>query len=99
MSEGGLQPRAGEELERLRAEIERLDRSLVDLVAARVALARRVGEVKRAAGLPTLDPSREAVVVRRAVAMAREAGLQEEDFRALFWNVIALSRRAQADER
>lgn len=84
-----------EALERARAEIERIDRELIALVAARVRLAREVGAAKRALGLPTLDPAREAAVVRRAGALAREAGLEDDDVRYIFWHLIGLSRRAQ----
>lgn len=84
------------ELDRLRGEIEALDRSLVELIARRVQLAREVGAAKRAAHRPTLDPTREAAVVRRAGETAREVGLVEEDVRDIFWHLIGLSRRAQA---
>lgn len=85
------------ELARLREEIERIDRTIIELIADRVRLARRVGATKRAAGLPTLDPPREAAVVRRAVVLAREAGLVDDDIRQIFWHLIGLSRRAQAE--
>jgi len=87
------------ELARIRDEIEAVDRALIDLIAQRVKLARRVGSVKRAAGLPTLDPPREAAVVRRAGALAREAGLDDEDVRYIFWHLIGLSRRIQLEEQ
>lgn len=86
------------ELARLRGEIERLDRELIGLIAARVGLAREVGLAKRALGTPTLDPAREAAVVRRAGTLAREVGLADEDVRYLFWHLIGLSRRAQLEE-
>lgn len=86
------------ELARLRGEIERVDRELIALIATRVGLAREVGEAKRALGTPTLDPAREAAVVRRAGALAREAGLPDEDVRYLFWHLIGLSRRVQMEE-
>lgn len=89
---------AGQDLQRLRAEIERIDRQIVGLVAERVRLAREVGKAKRAAGLPTLDPAREAAVVRSAGMQAREAGLVDEEMRALFWHLIGLSRRAQMEQ-
>jgi chorismate mutase len=87
------------ELARIRDEIEKIDRSLVELIAQRVQLARRIGAVKRTAGLPTLDPPREAAVVRRAGALAREAGLDDEDVRYIFWHLIGLSRRMQMEEQ
>ena len=88
------------ELSRLREEIEKIDSSLIELIADRVRLAREVGTEKRAAGLPTLDPKREAAVVRKAVVVAREAGLESDDeIRQIFWLLIGLSRRAQARDQ
>ncbi len=83
----------------VREEIERVDRALVALIAERVELGRRVGAAKRALGFPTLDPAREAAVVRRAGTLAREAGVDDEDVRYIFWHLIGLSRRAQMEER
>lgn len=87
------------ELTEIRQEIERIDRALIELIAERVQLARRIGVVKKAAGLPTLDPPREAAVVRRAGALAREAGLEDEDVRYIFWHLIGLSRRTQLEQK
>lgn len=87
-----------DDLARLRAEIEKLDRDVIRLIARRVGLARQVGAVKRAAGLPVLDPGHEAAVVRRAGTMAREEGAPDEDVRYLFWHIIGMSRRAQLIE-
>lgn len=85
-----------EALTRLRNRIEEIDRAVVGLIAERVELARQVGPMKERAGLPTLDPTREAAVVRRAGALAREAGIDDEEMRGIFWRVIGLCRRAQA---
>jgi chorismate mutase len=86
---------ARQELGRLRAEIERVDRALIELIARRMELGRQVGNAKRAAGLPPLDPAREAAVIRRASEVARETGAPEEDVRYVFWHLIGMSRRAQ----
>jgi chorismate mutase len=83
------------EVDRVRGEIERIDRQLVTLIAERVQAARQIGRAKRDAGMNTLDPAREAVVVRRAGELAREAGLDDEVVRRIFWQLIALSRNAQ----
>jgi len=88
-----------EALAALRGDIGRIDEQLVSLVAERVRLARAVGEAKRALGLPTIDPSREAAVVRRAGELARDAALDEAEVREIFWHLIALSRRAQDRSR
>jgi chorismate mutase len=80
-----------------RSEIEELDRRLVALLAERVALGRRTALLKRAAGLPILDPQREAEVIRRAVVNARAHNLPVEAVREMFWQVVGLSRRAQEE--
>lgn len=50
----------GKELLELRKQIDRLDQSLVLLLANRFALARKVGEIKARAQLESFDPQREA---------------------------------------
>ena len=89
---------AAAELRRVRGEIERIDRGIVGLIADRVALARQVGPLKQALGMPILDPPREAAIVRRAGELAREAGLADEDVRYVFWHLVGLSRRVQLQE-
>ncbi|HEU4558811.1 MAG TPA: chorismate mutase [Longimicrobium sp.] len=96
MSGTGVTPAAAR-LAELRVEIEHIDRELINLIAQRVRLAREVGTVKRELGMPTLDPAREAAVVRRAGELAREAGVGDEDARYIFWHLIGLSRRAQME--
>jgi chorismate mutase len=85
-------------VEALRGEIEAIDQQLVQLLARRVRVACSVGEAKRAAGLPVLDPAREAAIVRRASASARHAGIDDEDVRYIFWHVVGMSRRAQLSQ-
>jgi chorismate mutase len=82
----------------LRDDMERIDRELIRLIAERVHVAREIGRTKRAAELPTLDPAREAAVVRRAAALARDAGMEDDDVRYIFWHLIGLARRAQMEE-
>ncbi|MEP6621475.1 MAG: chorismate mutase [bacterium] len=94
-TDGASDPRT--ELSACRAEIEQIDRSIVALLAQRVTLGRKTATLKRAAGLPILDPQREAEVIRRAVTAAREHALPEEAVREVFWHVVGLSRRAQED--
>ena len=81
----------------LRENIESIDRLLVSTIARRVEAARAVGRMKRANNLPILDTAREAAVVRRAVEMAREESLNEEEVREIFWHIIGLCRRAQME--
>jgi len=84
-----------EELAKCRAEIERIDHEIISLLAERLVLGKRTGELKRAAGLPILDPTREAAVIRRVTTAARDAGLPAEPVREVFWQIVGMSRREQ----
>ena len=86
-------------LRALRARIERTDDRILALLVQRTALARMVGAAKHSAGLPVLDPAREAQVVRRAAARARELGVPAEQVRSLFWQIISLCRGEQLPAR
>ncbi len=88
---------APDSLTECRTAIEQLDRQLVSLLARRVVLGRLTAQFKRVAGLPLLDPAREAEVIRRAVGAAREDGLPTEPVREIFWHIVGMSRRAQED--
>ena len=72
-------------------------RTQVALMKSRLVLGVALRD-KKVAGLPTLDPAREAEVIRRAAALAREVGLSDEKVRDIFWHVIGLSRAVQVDE-
>ena len=87
------------ELAELRHSVDAVDRSILEAFAERVWIVRRIGDVKEALGQPVLDPAREAAVVRRAAETAREAGLDDEAVRDIFWRLVGLSRRTQRDER
>lgn len=90
-------PGSGAEVAALRDRIQAVDTSLVELVAERLELARRIGGLKRRRSSATLDPGREAAVIRHAVEVGREHGLPEEPIRELFWTVVGLCRSAQID--
>src|SRR5690606_1022337 len=77
-----------ERLRQLRDEIAAVDDELVSLLARRLALAREIGEIKTSLGIPVLDPAREAEVVRRAAADARQHGVDPELVRAVLWRII-----------
>lgn len=81
----------------VRADIALVDAQFIKLVARRMQLVREVGAAKRATGQPVIDPAREAEVVARASGLAREAGLPEDEVRALYRHLMAMARRVQQD--
>jgi chorismate mutase/prephenate dehydrogenase len=84
-------------LEELRTRIVELDEDLVDLIGERRSLVQEIGRIKVQLGLPVLDPAREAAVVRRAAALAREKDIDEELVRDVIWRIIASAREEQEE--
>ena len=95
--EGDGSSKLQEELAQLRRDIESIDRRVVELLAERLELGKRTGEIKRDAGKPILDAAREAEVIRRAVTAARELGVPQEATREIFWHIVGMSRREQEE--
>jgi chorismate mutase/prephenate dehydrogenase len=94
----GVDPKRKEALERLdslRDRILEVDEALVELIGERRALVLEIGRLKAGMGLPVLDPSREAAVVRRAAEMARKRGVDEELTRDVIWRIMASAREEQ----
>lgn len=87
------------ELAACRDEIEGIDREIITLLARRLTVGKRTGDLKRRAGLPILDPTREAAVIRRVTTVARDVGLPSEPVREVFWQIIGMSRQIQQDAR
>jgi chorismate mutase len=85
------------DLAECRSAIEQLDLHIISLLAERVALGQQTAGLKRTAGLPILDPQREAEVIRRAVVAARAKDLPTEAVRQIFWHIVGLSRRVQEE--
>jgi chorismate mutase len=54
-------------LSSLRLDIDRIDRGLLDLIAQRADVVRRIGAIKEHEGLPAVNAAREADVLRRLV--------------------------------
>ena len=62
-------------LDELRTELGQIDRDILALVAKRQAVAQKIGQIKRDAGIPTRDYRQERDVVERARAAAVQHGL------------------------
>jgi chorismate mutase-like protein len=82
------------ELEALRRQIDAVDERILELVAERVELVLRVGELKRMSGAAIYDPERERRVLER---LARQAvpPLDRETVQRVFERLIDESRRLE----
>jgi len=81
------------DLAELRREIDRIDKELVSLFAARMRVSAGVAEYKRASGMAVTDTSREAALLDR-VADLSPADLADYT-RTLYTNILSISRAYQ----
>lgn len=86
------------DLDDVRRRIRQLDGELVELAAERVRLARRVGEIKRAAGRAVVDYAQERRVLDAAGAAAARHGLDPGVAEDLLARLIRASVRVQEEE-
>ena len=102
MSEAGDRRRGrptSPELNRLRAEIDELDRRIVGLLNHRAELARAVGHQKAALGRRAVrDREREREVLLR-VSIANDGPMSQVDLLAIYRRLIASARALETAER
>lgn len=67
-----------DELDSLRAEIDRIDRELVTLISRRSDVAREIGLTKRKSGMKVRDQVREKKVVNKMVSLAVSLGADKK---------------------
>ena len=87
------------DLDELRAEIEEIDRGLVELMAQRTYVAETIARVKAEQGLPTTDEAQERVVMERASENADRVDLDPDVIRDVFRLLIELNKRNQRESR
>jgi chorismate mutase len=79
---------AAEDLERLRAQLDALDRVLLDTVRDRIRCCVRIAGVKRRDGVPMMQPQRISIVQERAAAYAAEHGIDARFLHRLYDLII-----------
>ena len=79
-------------VKRLREELARQDRTLLDAVNARLRLVAELKRYKEEAGLPFVDPEQEQRLLDR-LAAANTGPLSEDGVRELFREILALTKR------
>ena len=86
-------------LDELRAEIESIDRELVELIAQRTYVADTIAQVKDAEGLPTVDEAQEQRVMERAGENAAQFEVDANLVKAIFRLLIELNKVEQRERR
>lgn len=84
-------------LEELRAEIDVLDRQLVDLLSRRAQAALMIGHLKAATSLPVYEPAREKVIYTN-VRAANKGPLPDIELTHIYERIIDVMRALQRNE-
>lgn len=79
-------------MNRLREQIEKIDESLLALLAQRMILAKQIGEYKKTAQIQVEDAGREAELLER---YSTTEGLSPEFIEKLFKEIFEESRKLQ----
>ena len=83
------------DLDQCRKDINNLDKSLLELLAQRRAISRKVIEDKLERGLDLRDPKREGEILETLIKAGRELGLDAHFVTRVFHEIIADSVRSQ----
>ena len=83
-------------IKQTREKISDVDRRLVDAINRRLKLVAQIRRYKESRGLPFLDPSREEWMLRY-LTRANRGPLSEEGLRAIYSEVLALTKRELGD--
>src|SRR5271157_4317754 len=88
---------AREALSALRAKLDETDREILTVLRRRLDQVREVAQVKRSGASFLRDQQREAELLSRVEAQARELGLDPFRAREVFREVIAMSLKVQEE--
>ena len=86
--------KAGPLLEKLRSRVDKIDRQILDLLAARQALALEIGQEKERSGLEVVDLAREQAVID-SLAQQAKYPLTPQAIRAIYREIISAARSIQ----
>ncbi len=84
------------ELDRLREEIDCIDKDLVKLIERRLAVAKSIGQYKKDRGLRILDPNRELEVIAKNLKHVESLDA-EEYVQEILEKLMSVSRKAQSE--
>lgn len=85
-----------DELTQLRAEIDRIDRTLVAALNERGRIARKIGLYKKARKLPVFDASRETALLEK-LRQLNTGGISENALLQIYHAILTQSRKIQED--
>lgn len=87
-----------ERISSLRKKIDEIDEQILRLLKERVDVCENIGMIKREQGIPVRNRRRENEQYTRITGIASKLGLNPQEVRAVYQEIIAMSIRAQERE-
>lgn len=82
-------------LEKLRKEIDKIDQKIIDDIATRTNIIFEIAKYKARNNIVVVDEKREAEVIKKNRALARENNMEEDFIEELYKIIIAYCRNIQ----
>ena len=82
----------------LRRKIDEIDEQILRLLKERVEVCRNIGKTKREHGIPVRDYEREDELYAKVLKRASELGLNPQEVKAVYREIVAIGIRAQESE-
>jgi len=82
-------------MDKIRNEINKIDVQIIGLLGKRMKLAKKIGKLKKKAGLPVWDKMRERKLRKTYQTKAKTAGLSRDFIDGFFDVTFSESRRIQ----
>jgi len=87
-----------EKISSLRKRIDEIDEQILHLLKERVDVCENIGMIKREQRIPVRDPRRENELYTRVTGIAVKLGLNPQEVKVVYQEIVAMSTRAQARE-
>lgn len=87
------------ELDEIRKELDKLDRSLDYIILLRLSLAILVGEVKEEQNMPIYQSAREEKIFRSQVLFSEQTGADSELLERIFKNLITATIQIEENKK
>lgn len=82
------------DLEKMRIEIDEVDRKIVELFEERIDIAKRIGAWKKENGIEIFDSNREEKVIEKAICHLKDKS-QKSEIADLFHKLMDISKDIQ----
>jgi chorismate mutase len=80
-------------IEKLRKEVDAVDRRLVFLLAERFKITKEIISIKKENGLPAKDKNREGDIVKEASELAEKSGISSKFIADIFKIILRESKK------